>query len=137
MNAIHATRFIKLFDDHGLGGYLDDEQDEQITLLAPPNDALDEGNVPNNQMKAWLEYHIIRGRYRPSDLVNGQLLETESHNDLGEMHHQRIPVTVTEQDPNIYGSNRLFTEKQSIQFDKSRVIKDPSKFPIGAVNEIT
>ncbi|EIE77632.1 hypothetical protein G6F46_004595 [Rhizopus delemar] len=125
LNAIHATRFIKLFDDHGLGGYLDDEQDEQITLLAPPNDALDEGNVPSNQMKAWLEYHIIRGRYRPSDLVNGQLLETESHNDLGETHHQRIPVTVTEQDPNIYGNNRLFIEKQSIQFGKSRVIKDP------------
>lgn len=117
LSAIHATKFGRLLDSNGLGRYLDKDQTDQVTILAPPNDKLDEGNVPKNQMKAWLEYHIVRNRYRPSDLIHGQLLETHSHDDLGDSYYQHIPVTIS-------GPNKL------IQFDKSHVLRDPGRFTV-------
>ncbi|KAG0954100.1 hypothetical protein G6F32_003747 [Rhizopus arrhizus] len=112
LSAIHATNFGRLLDNNGLGHYLDKDQIDKVTILAPPNDKLDEGNVPKNQMKAWLEYHIVRNRYRPSDFSHGQLLETHSHDDLGDSYYQHIPVTISE-------PNKL------IQFDKSHMLRDP------------
>ncbi|CAO3698444.1 unnamed protein product [Rhizopus stolonifer] len=123
--AVHSTRFIKLLDKHGLGDYLDQVDGEPLTILAPPDERFDDSNIPNSQVKSWLQYHFVRGRYRPSDLVNDQLLKTESNQDLGDEHHQRLRVTLTEQDPNIYSKNQFYIEKQSIQFGKSSVLKDP------------
>lgn len=125
LQALGSSRFINLLDDNDLGAYLD--SDSPLTILAPPNKALDEGNVPSNKIKSWLQYHIIRGRFLPSDLADGQLLKTESHDSLGSSFHQRIRVTLAEEDPTLYGKDSFYASKQSIQFDKANVLRDPSK----------
>ncbi|KAI9485659.1 MAG: FAS1 domain-containing protein [Benjaminiella poitrasii] len=119
---MNATRFIRLFDDNRLSAYLDDEDrnEDPVTLLAPPNDSLDDDVVESKRdLKAWLKYHIVHGRYQPSDLKDGQLLETESHDSLGSKLYQRLDVHVTKSDSGAIGS------EDSIQFGKSGVLGSP------------
>ncbi|KAI7896307.1 FAS1 domain-containing protein [Mucor mucedo] len=118
---MNATRFIELFDENDLGSYLDDQNDV-ITILAPSNHALDEPKfMTAADTKSWLKYHIVHGRYTPSDLQDGQLLETESHGDLGKA-FQRIDVHIVSQDQD-YENDKLFRE--SITFGKAGVLGDP------------
>jgi uncharacterized surface protein with fasciclin (FAS1) repeats len=120
LQGMNATRFIQLFDEHELGSYLDNDQSDVMTILAPSNDALNEDSfVSKSKTREWLKYHIVHGRYEPSDLIDGQLLETESHYDLGNDYYQRLDVHLSDQD----SSNPL--AKQSIQFGKSGVLSDP------------
>lgn len=122
LQGLNATRFIQLFDEHNLGSYLDNDQSDVMTILAPPNDALNEDAfVSISKTKEWLKYHIVHGRYEPSDLIDGQLLETESHYNLGDEHYQRLDVHLSTQDQDI--KNPI--SKQSIQFGKSGVLSDP------------
>lgn len=121
---MNATRFIDLFDKNDLGSYLDNDQSDVITILAPPNDALDEPSfMTKTKTQSWLKYHIVHGRYSPSDLQDGQLLETESHDNLGKV-FQRIDVHITSQDQD-YDNDKLFRE--SISFGKASVLGDPGK----------
>ncbi|GAA5805788.1 hypothetical protein HPULCUR_011314 [Helicostylum pulchrum] len=115
LSGMNATRFIELLDQNGLGSYLDDQHDV-TTILAPPNDSLDEKSFTlQGPSKDLLKYHIIHGRYEPSDLQDGQLLETESHDNLGDA-YQRLDV---HSDVNLLRNN--------IQFGKSSVLGDPVK----------
>lgn len=119
LHGLNASRFIDLFDENGLGSYLDNDESDVITILAPPNDALENDFspiFPNIKTREWLKYHIVHGRFEPSDLIDGQLLETESHYDLGEDHYQRLDVHIATQ-------NRGF--KDTIQFGKAGVLGDP------------
>ncbi|KAI7902677.1 FAS1 domain-containing protein [Cokeromyces recurvatus] len=117
---MNSTRFIKLFDDQGLGHYLDDDDvddDAKITILAPPNESLDNNNEMILATKSWLKYHLIHGCYEPSDLQDGQLLETESHDDLGDSLYQRLDVHIIKSEP---GGGQ-----ESILFGKSGVLGNP------------
>jgi uncharacterized surface protein with fasciclin (FAS1) repeats len=118
---LDATKFTGLLEKHGLGGYLD--ANEAYTVLAPPNEALDENTVPYNQIGSWLKYHIVRGRYTPDDLADGQLLRSESSDHLGSTAKQRVYVHVTDQDRAI--QSPIHAEKRSIQFDQASMIADP------------
>ncbi|KAI8876987.1 FAS1 domain-containing protein [Backusella circina FSU 941] len=111
---INATRFADLFDSNGLGGYLDKNNNEAITLLAPPNDAFTNAYI--SDIEGWLRYHIVKGAYNESDLIDGQLLETESHDRLGKSFNQRLQVHITDQHES---GNDYFINKRSIQFGKS------------------
>ena len=119
---MNATRFIRLFDENGLGAYLDNDQNEVITLLAPSNEGLEEEDnfdIFKSKTKEWLKYHIVHGFYEPSDLVDGQLLETESTFDLGKNNYQRLDVHIGTQDGDIIN--------KSIQFGESGVLGEPGK----------
>ncbi|KAI8094518.1 FAS1 domain-containing protein [Thamnidium elegans] len=123
LSGMNATRFIELFDENGLGSYLDDQHDV-ITILAPPNDSLDEKSFTmKGPSKDLLKYHIIQGRYEPSDLQDGQLLETESHDNLGDA-YQRLNVHINSQSLGLT-DHKLF--RNNIQFGKSAVLGDPVK----------
>lgn len=120
---LNATKFTGLLENNGLGGYLD--ANEAYTVLAPPNEALDENTVPKNQIESWLKYHIVRGRYTPDDLADGQLLRSESSDHLGSTAKQRVYVHVTDQDRAI--QSPIHVNKRSIQFDQASMIADPGK----------
>lgn len=116
---MNSGRFVKLFDENDLGAYLDDQNDV-TTILAPPDDALDKISFPPSKklMASWLKYHIIHGRYDASDLQDRQLLETESHDKLGDEKYQRLDVHV---------NDGYRFSKKSIQFGKSGILDDPGK----------
>lgn len=120
---MNATRFADLFDDNGLGGYLDKNTDEAITLLAPPNNAFPKSQF-SSDIEGWLRYHIVKGAYNESDLVDGQLLETASHDGLGPSFNQRLQVHITDQDGS---SHEYFINKRSIQFGKSGTLGGAGK----------
>lgn len=115
LSGMNATRFIELFDKNGLGSYLDDQNDVR-TILAPPNDSLDEKSSLQGPTKNLLKYHIIHGRYEPSELQDGQLLETESRDNLGDA-YQRLDVHTD-----------IEMLRNNIQFGKSSVLGDPGKY---------
>ncbi|KAI8342689.1 FAS1 domain-containing protein [Chlamydoabsidia padenii] len=120
LDTINATKLVELFDTNDLGGYLD--KSSSLTLLAPPNEALDETRIPQNDIQEWLKYHIIDRRYGPDELGDGVLLKTMAGKDyLGSGNKQRIRVHVTVQDK----VSRYYTEKQSIQFGRSVVVGEP------------
>ncbi|CAO3632072.1 unnamed protein product [Mucor fragilis] len=109
---LNCTRFIELFDKHGLGAYLDDnENDVTTTILAPSNEDISPPSS-KKEIKSWLKYHLVHGRWDANDLYDGQLLETESHQDLGGKSYQRIDV-------HREGTTKL------IRFGRSSVIGDP------------
>ncbi|KAI8055588.1 FAS1 domain-containing protein [Gilbertella persicaria] len=116
---MNKTQIVKLFDENGLGSYLDEDQVYKTTIIAPPNDAFegeDEDSLTGKRLKSWLQYHIVHGRYEPSDLKDGQLLETESHDNLGQKEYQRLNVRITD-NPSL--------GKDTILFGKSAVVGDP------------
>lgn len=112
---LNSTRFVELVDEMGLSGYL--KEDENRTLLAAPSSDDDDSlPVGKKQVKNWLKYHMIRGRYEPEQLEDRALLETETHDNLGEGEYQHVDVHVYE---NNHG--------KSIQFGRSVVMDKPSK----------
>lgn len=114
---MNCTRFIKLFDKNGLGAYLDDtENDATTTILAPSNDGI---SLPSSKkdVTSWLKYHILHGRWDLNDLHDGQLLETETHHDLGQDSYQRIEV-------------HQEAKNKPIRFGKSAVLGDPGIYLI-------
>ncbi|KAI8880132.1 FAS1 domain-containing protein [Backusella circina FSU 941] len=110
----YGSRLVDLFDQYGLGIYLDNENDV-ITLLAPPDDEMGDDLVPSGKIESWLKYHIIQGYFPPEDLRQHQLLLTKSHDEMGPKEYQRIKVHVN--DPAL--------DKPSIQFGKISVLGDP------------
>lgn len=112
---LNCTRFIKLFDKNGLGAYLDDNEDDvTTTILAPSNDDIFPPSSKEEDIKSWLKYHIVHGRWELKDLHDGQLLETETHHDLGTKTFQRIKI-------------HQEAENKPIQFGESAVLGDAGK----------
>jgi uncharacterized surface protein with fasciclin (FAS1) repeats len=108
---LNTTRFLELLDDSNLSEYLN--EDQKITLLAPPNESMDVLYFEKDRA-SWLKYHMIHGRYEPDQLTDGLLLPTESHDALGREHNQHIYVSVSEN-----------TSGKSIQFGQAQVLGDP------------
>ncbi|KAG0169886.1 hypothetical protein DFQ28_002788 [Apophysomyces sp. BC1034] len=120
---MNATKFISLFYENGLGDYLENANNSPFTILAPPNEALNENTVPKNQLKSWLRYHIVQDKYNEGDLVDNALLKTESQDHLGR-HFQRVRVHVTDQDAVMTGQD-IHATKQSIQFGRAGLVGNP------------
>ncbi|KAI8081454.1 FAS1 domain-containing protein [Halteromyces radiatus] len=119
---MNATKLVDLFDIYGLADYLDNDDKQQLTVLVPTNEALDETMIPQNDIDEWLRYHIIEHRYAPEELVDGALLVTKAGGGLlGRHQQQRIRVHVTVQDKSFYSEKK----KQSIQFGDAVVTGEP------------
>lgn len=123
---MNATKFVSLCEEYGLESYFDKDSSEH-TILAPPDAALDEDEIPHRQIKSWLQYHFIRDKFTMDDLKDGDLLKTESSDRLGSNAKQFIRVHVTDQDQRVT-MNRLSKGKKSIQFDRAAMIRDPGTF---------
>ncbi|PVZ98775.1 hypothetical protein BB558_005218 [Smittium angustum] len=85
---LNATLFLTLIDDHGLSEYVDgSKKDEKWTFFVPTNTALEqvfesvkvfESNSPKfKEVKNWLLYHIVKGKFEKEDIFDGQLLRSE------------------------------------------------------------
>lgn len=117
---IDATKFVSLLDRYGLGYYLAPGV-TNFTVLAPENDSIDEGSLPDNLKKAWLSYHIVHGQWFPDQLHDRQLLPSEYKSPQLNDQAQRIPIGLYE------------TRKSSIFFGNARSQNAPSKchkFPL-------
>ncbi|KAG2235542.1 FAS1 domain-containing protein [Thamnidium elegans] len=90
---LNATKFVSLIDQYGLGNFLDSESND-VTILAPTNEVIDEDDIPNNLKKQWLSYHLIQGAWKPTDLVDRTLLKSEYNSSLLLNESQRMVVRV-------------------------------------------
>ncbi|KAI7898866.1 FAS1 domain-containing protein [Cokeromyces recurvatus] len=88
---LNATKFVSLIDKFGLSHFLNN-QTSNITILAPTNEVIDEDDIPNNQKKQWLSYHLLQGSWEPSKLTDGTLLKTEFNSSLLNNESQRLVV---------------------------------------------
>lgn len=91
---LNATKFIALLDEYGLDHYLD-KRTTNITLLVPTNEVIDEDDIPNNQKKQWLSYHIAQGAWNSSDLHDHMLLESSYYSPQLDNQPQRLLVRVS------------------------------------------
>lgn len=115
-----------MVDEYGLGRFLD-EGTNNVTILAPTNEVLDEDDIPNNQKVQWLSYHIAQGAWEPHDLNDHMLLKTEYNSTQLRNESQRLLVTVENNRNNVKETDRSAILK-SIRFgDHSRVVGDDSK----------
>ncbi|KAI8988130.1 FAS1 domain-containing protein [Mycotypha africana] len=135
---MNASRFVELFDENGLGAYLDADNlnNAPITILAPPNEALQdddddddgdgeddadrEGDGLRKAIQSWLKYHLVHGRWEPNELVDHQLLQTESNDHLNKGDYQRLTVHINNQN----GNKDMF-QKRTILFGQSGAMNDP------------
>lgn len=117
---LNATKFVSLIDQYGLGNFLDSESND-VTILAPTNEVIDEDDIPNNLKKQWLSYHLIQGAWKPTDLVDRRLLKSEYNSSLLLNESQRMVVRVGKDE-------KLQELLKSIQFGShSKVIGNDRK----------
>ena len=117
---LNATKFVQLLETHGLEDYL--KTSDAHTIIAPPNEELDESQVPRNMIESWLKYHIVNKKYDLDNFTDGELLRTESNDHLGGNNKQRLPVHVIEQTQKPANAMR-----KSVQFDRASLIGNPGK----------
>lgn len=123
---LNATKFVSLVDEYGLGRFLN-EGANNVTILAPTNEVLDQDDIPNNQKVQWLSYHIVQGAWEPHDLEDHMLLKTEYNSSQLYSQSQRLLVAIGKDESRAQKSDRKGLLK-SIRFgDHSRVIGDDSK----------
>ncbi|KAI8138994.1 FAS1 domain-containing protein [Fennellomyces sp. T-0311] len=115
---LNATKFVSLLEGHGLEHYL--KTNDAYTVIAPPNEELDESDVPRNMIRSWLKYHIVAKKYDLDNFTDGELLRTESSDHLGGDSKQRLIVHVIEQT-----QKPVNAMKKSVQFDRASLIGNP------------
>ncbi|KAI7856820.1 FAS1 domain-containing protein [Circinella umbellata] len=115
---LNATKFVTLFEEYGLKDFL--HTSDEYSIVAPPNDELNERNIPRSEIQSWLKYHIISKKYDLNNFTDGQLVKTESDDHLGGNGKQRILIHIVDQD-----QTPINARKKSIQFDHSNLIGNP------------
>ncbi|KAI8869079.1 hypothetical protein GQ42DRAFT_156520 [Ramicandelaber brevisporus] len=102
----NATEYVRMMQEFGLRSvYLDDSKhndtrsdDEadnvpRFTLLAPTNAAIsrwvNEQPASRSEVRDFLLYHVVRGKYLHSDLRDGQTLLTELFSEYEAVHHSK------------------------------------------------
>ncbi|KAI9018663.1 FAS1 domain-containing protein [Phycomyces nitens] len=113
--AMNATKFVDLLEENDLGHYIKDADTHGYTFIVPTDDALKLSEYSKKETVSWLKYHIIDRVYRPKDLVNGALLQTESNDHLGSA-KQRVRVHVNDKENSL---------RQNIQFGRSGAAGEP------------
>jgi len=79
--ALNCTKFVSLLHSVDLVGLINDT-DTKYTILAPRDDIMSIFEGPDfpkpgsEELKKLLQYHFIPGKWSPSKLKNGSLLET-------------------------------------------------------------
>ncbi|GAA5801723.1 hypothetical protein HPULCUR_007175 [Helicostylum pulchrum] len=131
---LNATKFVSLIDQFGLGSFLDSESND-VTILAPTNEVIDEDDIPNNLKKQWLSYHLIQGAWKPSDLVDRRLLKTEYNSSLLLNESQRMVVRVGKEQELLksiqFGSHsKVIGNDLSIKGNVIYRISDPVDLPL-------
>ncbi|KAI8338344.1 FAS1 domain-containing protein [Chlamydoabsidia padenii] len=121
---VNATKFVSLLDRYGLGYYLAPGV-TNFTVLAPENDSIDEGALPDNLKKAWLSYHIVHGQWFPDQLHDRQLLSSEYKSPQLNDQAQRIPIGLYE------------TRKSSIFFGNARSQNAPITINNNAIYQLS
>ncbi|KAK4520092.1 Aconitate hydratase mitochondrial [Mucor velutinosus] len=131
---LNATKFVSLVDEYGLGRFLD-EGTNNVTILAPTNEVLDEDDIPNNKKVQWLSYHIAQGAYGPEDLENRMLLKTEYNSSQLNHQSQRLLVTVGNDKRDMNDRHSLL---KAIRFgDHSKVVGDDMSIGGNAIYRIS
>ncbi|KAF8973549.1 carnitine/acyl carnitine carrier [Flammula alnicola] len=121
--ALNCTRFVSLLHSVDLTGLVNDTE-TKYTILAPRDDILSifEGpEVPapgSEELKKLLQYHFIPGRWTPTKLKNGGLLETALQEPGLNGGRQVLSVEVQKND-------KKKSEDKSISFGGAGVIGDP------------
>ncbi|KAI9321376.1 FAS1 domain-containing protein [Dichotomocladium elegans] len=111
LHGLNASEFVSLLDRYSLGHYLDEES-EKYTFLAPSNQDMNEGAIPDILKRGWLSYHVLTGSLPPDTLVDKSLLRSQfASRRLGGA-PQRVPVSVQSEGSSI----------KSISFSHSRVL---------------
>lgn len=124
---LNATKFVSLIDTFGLARFLDSES-TNLTILAPTNEVIDEDDIPNNQKKQWLSYHLIQGAWKSSDLEDHMLLKSEYNSSQLLNEPQRIVVHVGS---GTEGHDESSVLMKSIRFGShSKMIGSDCKCPI-------
>ncbi|KAI9475398.1 MAG: FAS1 domain-containing protein [Benjaminiella poitrasii] len=94
---LNATKFVSLLDAFDLSDFL---TSSNKTILAPTNEVIDEDDIPNNQKRQWLSYHLLQQSWEPSQITDGALLKTEYNSSLLNNEPQRVLVSVDDQKKN-------------------------------------
>ncbi|KAG2225750.1 hypothetical protein INT45_011418 [Circinella minor] len=115
---LNATKFVTLFEEYGLEDFLHTK--DEYSIVAPPNDELNERNIPRSEIQSWLKYHIISKKYDLNNFTDGQLVKTESDDHLGGNGKQRLLIHIVDQD-----QTPINARKKSIQFDHANLIGNP------------
>ena len=115
---LNATKFVTLFEEYGLEDFLNTK--DEYSIVAPPNDELNERNIPRSEIQSWLKYHIISKKYDLHNFTDGQLVQTESDDHLGGYGKQRLLIHIVDQD-----QTPVNARKKSIQFDHANLIGNP------------
>ncbi|OBZ87104.1 FAS1 domain-containing protein fsc1 [Choanephora cucurbitarum] len=117
---LNATKFVSLIDSYGLGRFLN-KGTNNVTILAPTNEVIDEDSIPNNQKTQWLSYHLVQGAYSPSELTDRMLVKTEFNSSQLYNDSQRLFVSIGKSKEDTMENMNAFIK--SIRFgDYSKVV---------------
>ncbi|CAO3642020.1 unnamed protein product [Cunninghamella blakesleeana] len=118
---INATSFVSLLDRYELGYYLASGV-QNFTILAPDNESIDEGSLPDNIKHNWLSYHILHGQHIRQHLSDYQLLPSEFKSKELNDQHQLIQVSL---------------KSNTIVFNNARTYGEPLKINHNIIHRLT
>ncbi|RIA87980.1 FAS1 domain-containing protein [Glomus cerebriforme] len=110
---LKATKFVASIIKHELQHYIENTKNSSYTILAPRDDHLDESLT--------LRYHIIKGKYLPSDLTDEMLIKTEFTTEELRNNSQRATVNLIQK----WDKDKEDIQRTEIQFNGISVIGDP------------
>ncbi|ORZ13544.1 FAS1 domain-containing protein [Absidia repens] len=127
---INATKFVSLLDEYDLGYYLAPGV-TNFTVLAPDNNAINEGSIPDNVKKAWLSYHILHGRWDRNLLKDRLLIESEYKSPQLKKHSQVVPVYLPEgwKSTIYFGNARVHGDSLAIKDNMIYQLSNPMDLP--------
>ncbi|CAO3637353.1 unnamed protein product [Cunninghamella echinulata] len=118
---INATLFVSLLDRYELGYYLASGV-QNFTILAPDNESIDEGSIPDNIKQDWLSYHILHGQHIRQHLSDYQLLPSEFKSKELNDQHQQIHV---------------YLKSNTIAFNNARTYGQPLEVNHNVIHRLT
>lgn len=134
---LNCTKFVSLLHSAELVHLINDTE-TPYTILAPRDDILSMFEGPempepgSEELRKLLRYHFISGKWTPSKLKNGGLLETELLEPGLNNGHQVVAVEVQKNDQKKSSDDKL------ISFGGASVIGKPSTFfYLGNTNTFT
>ncbi|GBB93115.1 hypothetical protein RclHR1_02110014 [Rhizophagus clarus] len=110
---LKATKFVASIIKHGLTHYIEGSN-TSYTILAP---------IDNNLDKSLnLEYHILKGKYLPSELEDGMTVQTEFRTEEIRNRKQRAVVNLVQKLDN---NGDESVQRTEIQFNEISVVGEP------------